>query len=113
MFLHDYANAIWSLKGRENFHLFTLVIFLCQKVLITLQRMQASFIFSQAVVVSLVTSQLPPFQNTLPITMVNLLHAINFLHINMADLSQVVNYGHGEIFTPTLSQLDVLSLLPF
>jgi len=40
VFLHDYANAIWSLKGIECFHLSTLVTFLCQKNLITLQRMQ-------------------------------------------------------------------------
>jgi hypothetical protein len=28
MFLHDYANAIWSLKGPKGPHLFVLVIFL-------------------------------------------------------------------------------------
>jgi hypothetical protein len=31
----------------------------------------------------------------------------------MADLPQVVNYGHGEIVKITLSQLVVLSLLLF
>jgi hypothetical protein len=31
VFLHNYANAIWSLKGTKGFHLFTLVTFLCQK----------------------------------------------------------------------------------
>jgi len=36
VFLHDYANAIWSLKALKGLHLFTLVIFHCQKVLITL-----------------------------------------------------------------------------
>ncbi len=36
VFLHNYANAIWSLKGIEGPHLFTLVTFLCQKVSITL-----------------------------------------------------------------------------
>ncbi len=34
VFLHDYANAIWSLKGIEGPHLFTLITFFCQKVLI-------------------------------------------------------------------------------
>jgi hypothetical protein len=29
--LHDYANAIWSLKGLESFHLSTLVIFFVKK----------------------------------------------------------------------------------
>jgi hypothetical protein len=29
MFLHDCANAIWSLKGLGGLHLSTLVIFLC------------------------------------------------------------------------------------
>jgi hypothetical protein len=42
VFLHDCANAIWSLKGLEGLHLFILVTFLCQKLLIVLQRMQAS-----------------------------------------------------------------------
>jgi hypothetical protein len=31
----------------------------------------------------------------------------------MVDLSQVVGYGHAEIFIATLNQLDVPSLLPF
>jgi hypothetical protein len=36
VFLHNYVNAIWSLKRLEGLHLSTLVIFLHQKVLITL-----------------------------------------------------------------------------
>ncbi len=36
VFLHDYANAIWSLKEIDGYHLFTLVIFLYKKVLIIL-----------------------------------------------------------------------------
>jgi hypothetical protein len=63
---HDCANAIGSLKGPKGPHISTLVIFLCQKISITLQRMQMSSILSQAVVVSLTTSQLPPLQATLP-----------------------------------------------
>jgi hypothetical protein len=31
----------------------------------------------------------------------------------MADLPQIVDCGHGEIFTTILSRLDILSLLPF
>jgi hypothetical protein len=31
----------------------------------------------------------------------------------MADHQQTINYRHGKIFTATLSQLDVLSFLPF
>ncbi len=38
-----------------------------------------SFILSRAVVVGLSTSQVPPFQDTPPITMADLLHAINFV----------------------------------
>jgi hypothetical protein len=77
-FLHDCANAIWSLKGLESSHLSTLVTYLYQIFLITLQRMQASFILSWVIAVGLVISlatsfQLPPFQNT-----PNLLQAINF-----------------------------------
>jgi hypothetical protein len=73
VFLHNCANAIWSLKGLEGLHLSTLVIFLRQKISITLQRMQVSYILNRAIVVSLTTSQLPPFQNTPPISMANLL----------------------------------------
>jgi hypothetical protein len=43
---------------------------------ITLQRAQTFSILNQAVVVGLVTSQLPPLQNTPPITMTDLLQAI-------------------------------------
>ncbi len=39
VFLHDYANTIWSLKGPEGLHLFVLIIFFRQKISITLQRM--------------------------------------------------------------------------
>jgi hypothetical protein len=60
VFLHDYANAIWSLKGIESFHLSTLVNFLCQKISITLQRMQLSSILSWVLAVGLATSSLPP-----------------------------------------------------
>jgi hypothetical protein len=36
VFLHDFANAIWSLKGAKGPHLSTLITFLCQKISITL-----------------------------------------------------------------------------
>jgi hypothetical protein len=39
VFLHDCANANWSLKGLEGLPLFVLVTFLQQKNSITLQRM--------------------------------------------------------------------------
>jgi hypothetical protein len=78
VFLHDYANAIWSLKGTEGPHLSTLVTFLRQKVSITLQRMQASSILNQAIAISLVTSRLPPLQGTPPITITDLLQVVNF-----------------------------------
>jgi hypothetical protein len=76
--LHDYGNAIWSLKGPKSPHLSTLVIFLHQKISITLQRMQLSSILSWAVVVGLAISQLPPLQNTPPITIANLLQVVDF-----------------------------------
>jgi hypothetical protein len=56
VFLHDYANAIYSLKGIDGLHLSTLVIFLCQKVSITLQRMQISSILSRVLAIGLITS---------------------------------------------------------
>jgi len=81
MFLHDCANAIWSLKGIKGPHLSTLVTFFHQKVLITLQRMQTSSILSQAVALGLATFQLPPFQNTPSITMADLLQVVWFFNI--------------------------------
>jgi hypothetical protein len=39
VFLHDCANAIWSLKRSEGLYLFVLVTFFGQKISITLQRM--------------------------------------------------------------------------
>jgi len=78
VFLHDYANAIWSLKGTKGPHLSTLVIFFHQKTSITLQRIQVSSILNWAIAVGLATSQLPPLQNTPPITMADLLQAIDF-----------------------------------
>jgi hypothetical protein len=77
VFLHDYVNVIWSLKRLEGLHLSTFVTFFHQKVLITLQKMQASSILSLAVVVGLVISQLSPLQDTPPITMADLLQAIS------------------------------------
>jgi hypothetical protein len=75
--------------------------------------MQAFSILNWAIAIGLATSQLPPLQDTLPITTADLLQAIGLWHINMADLPQVVDYGHGDIFIATLSQLVVLSLFPF
>jgi hypothetical protein len=56
VFLHDYANAIWSLKGTKSPHLSTLVTLLRQKVSITLQRMQVSSILNRVITVGLTTS---------------------------------------------------------
>jgi hypothetical protein len=42
--------------------------------------MQASFILSWVITIGLATSPLPPIQNTPPITMTDLLQALNFLH---------------------------------
>jgi hypothetical protein len=78
VFLHNCANAIWSLKGLEDLPLFVLVTFLWQKNSITLQRLQTSFILSQAIVGSLATSQLPPLKDTSPISTIELLQAVDF-----------------------------------
>jgi hypothetical protein len=51
VFLQDCINAIWSLKETKGFHLSTLVIFLCHKISITLQRMQVSSILSRAIII--------------------------------------------------------------
>jgi len=86
VFLHDCANAIWNLKRPEGLHLSTLVTFLHKKISITLQKMQASSILNRVITVGLATFQFPPLQDTTPITTADLLQAINFWHINMADL---------------------------
>jgi hypothetical protein len=78
VFLLDYANAIWSFKGTEGLHLSTLVTFLPQKVSITLQRMQASSILSRVIVIGLATFRLSPLQDTLIITTVDVLQAVDF-----------------------------------
>ncbi len=108
VFLHNYVNAIWSLKRLEGLHLSTLVTFFRQKVLITLQRMQMPSIVSRAIVVGLTISQLPPLQDTPPITTTDLLQAIGVWHQNMANLPQEIGSRNGEILTSILSQLDVL-----
>jgi hypothetical protein len=56
--------------------------------------MQMSSILSRVIAIGVATSQLPPLQNTLLITMIDLLQAIDFWHVNMADLPQVVSYEH-------------------
>jgi hypothetical protein len=93
VFLHDCVNAICSLKGTKSFHLSTLVIFLRQKISITLQKMQTSSILSQAIAIGFIISQLPTLQDTPPITTTDLLQAVNFWHVTMADLPQAINYG--------------------
>jgi hypothetical protein len=79
VFLHDCVNTIWSLKGTEGFHLSTLVTFFCQKVSITLQRMQMFFILSWVA-----TDRLPSFQDPPPITKIDLLQVVDFWHVNIA-----------------------------
>jgi hypothetical protein len=76
VFLHNYANAIWSLKELEGPPIFVLVTFLHHTISIMLQQMQTSCILSWAIGVGLVTSQIPTLQNTPPIAMVDLLQAI-------------------------------------
>jgi hypothetical protein len=66
VFLHDCANAIWSLKRLEGLHLLTLVTFLCQKVLIALQKIQASLILSWAVAIGFKLFNFHPFKTHLP-----------------------------------------------
>jgi hypothetical protein len=108
VFLHDCVNAIWSLKWPKGPLLSTLITFLCQKVSITLQKIQMSSILSRTVAIGLATSWLPPLQNTPPITMVDLLQAIDFWHKNMVNLPQALHSEHEIFLTSTLSQLDIL-----
>ncbi len=75
MFLHNYANVVWSLKGLEGLPLSVLVTFLQQIISITLPRMQASSILSWVVAVGLIISRLPSGHT--PIAMVDLLQAVD------------------------------------
>ncbi len=72
-----------NLPGPSSFYFGHLSL---SKNSITLQRMQTSSILSRVVVVGLTNSRLPPFQDTPPITMTNLLQVVGFQHINMASL---------------------------
>jgi hypothetical protein len=58
-------------------HLFVLVSFVCPKISIALQKMQASSILCSLVIIGLVISRLPPLQDTPPITTTNLLQVID------------------------------------
>jgi hypothetical protein len=80
VFLHNCANAIWSLKGPDGLPFPILDIFLQQKISITLQRLQPSSILSQAVAVGLATFQLSPLQDTPPISTTDLLQMVGFLY---------------------------------
>jgi hypothetical protein len=73
VFLHDCANAIWSLKGTEGLNFLPLSFFSVNFFWFHYKKMQASSILNWAIAVGLATFWLPPFQNTPPITMVDLL----------------------------------------
>jgi hypothetical protein len=75
--LHNCANAMSNFKGPKGHPLYVLVFFFGQNISITLQRMQASSILSWVVVIGVTTSQLPPFQDTSPITTADLLEVVN------------------------------------
>jgi hypothetical protein len=72
VFLHDRANATWNFKGPKGLPLFFGLFFFYKKISIKLQRMKAFSILSWVVVVGLTIFQLPPFQNTPPITTTDL-----------------------------------------
>jgi len=55
-----------GLQGTKGPLPFVFVTFLCKKISITLQRMQASSILSQVVAVGLANSQFSPLQNAPP-----------------------------------------------
>jgi hypothetical protein len=94
VFLHDCANVIWSLKGTKAPHLSILVIFFRQKISITLQKLKTFSILNWAIAISFAISWLSPLQDTPPITTTDLLQAVGFWHVNMADLPQAISYEH-------------------
>jgi hypothetical protein len=80
VFLHNFANAIWSLKRPKGPPLSISVTFFQQKISTTLQRLQTSSILSWVIVVGLTTSWLPPLQNTSPISTIDLLQVAGSLY---------------------------------
>jgi hypothetical protein len=60
VFIHNCANAIWSLKNKKNppffFIFFFWLLFFDKKNLITLQKQQVFFILSRTIAISLATS---------------------------------------------------------
>jgi hypothetical protein len=96
MFLHDCANAIWSLKEPKGPQPFYLDHFFFVKIFWSHYKgCKHPPSLNWAIAVSLATSWLPPLQDTPPITTFNLLQVVGFWHINMTDLPQVVDYRHG------------------
>jgi hypothetical protein len=59
-------------RAKKPSSFFVLVTFPYKKISIKLQKMQTFSILSRVVVVGLVISRLPPFQDAPPITMVDL-----------------------------------------
>ncbi len=70
--LHDYANAIWGFKRLKSPPFFVLI----KKIQLHAKDANAS-ILSWTIMIGLIISQLPPFQNTPSIIMINLLHVID------------------------------------
>jgi hypothetical protein len=85
IFLHDCANAIWSLKAKRAF-IFLLWSPFFINCFYHITKDASVFHLKSGGIVGLATSQLPPLQNTSPITTTHLLQVVDFLHINMADL---------------------------
>jgi hypothetical protein len=88
VFIHDCPNVMWNFKEPRGFLFFVLVFFFHSNFLIILQKIQASSILNQAIMVALTTSQLPPLRNTPSITPANLL--------------QTIDYWDTKILTPNL-----------
>jgi hypothetical protein len=71
VFLHDCANAIWSLKGPKGFHLSILVIFFFSKKFKHIAK--GVSIFHLKLGSSHKLPNFPPFEDTPPITMADLI----------------------------------------
>jgi hypothetical protein len=69
VFLNNCAIAIWSLKGLEGPPFYVLLFLFNKKIqLQALQKLQAFSILSRMVAITLITSRLPPFLDTPPIS---------------------------------------------
>jgi hypothetical protein len=113
VFLHDYVNTIWSLKGTESLSSFYLSHFSLLKSFDYITKDTSIFHLKSSS-----SRRLNYFLTSTPSWHTSHHHGQSiashqFLIYKYDRPSTSSSYGHGKIFTTILNQLDVLSFLPF